>query len=300
MSLALVTPSYAPDLERAELLVESVARCVPEDIRHYLVVDRVDLPLFRPLASSRTILLAVEDVLPSWIYREPGHRDTWISRRSPPIYNWVIQQLVKLSIFGVIQEDVAVFCDSDNTFIRPFDPRQRLYKDGRLGLLRVAQTWPELDGWRQVAGHLLGLNASALPPDNYIGNLIAWRREVVTALQQRIEACGRRPWLEAVTQHAYLSEYVLYGVFVDHVLGLAAAGHIQNNEPLIHAVWDQSVGTLEALDQFLAERQPGHVGLMIYSKSPLPVSAYRERIRALFPAAPPRVEPALAPRRPPV
>lgn len=288
MSLALVTPSYAPDLERAELLVESVARCLPADLRHYLVVDRLDLPRFRHLASPRTTLLAVEEVLPHWIYRVPGRRDTWISRRSPPIYNWVIQQLVKLSIFGVIDEDVAVFCDSDNTFIRPFDPRQRLFKDGRLGLLRVAQTWPELDHWRNVAGLLLG-RPEPLPADNYIGNLIAWRREVVTALHQRIEACRGLPWLEAVTQHAYLSEYVLYGVFVDHVLGLESAGHVHNNEPLIHAAWDQPVESVAALDRLLTGLQPSHVGLMIHSKDGLPVADYRERIRSLFPSAPPRV-----------
>ena len=50
---AIITPSYPPDLERCALLVESLDRCCP-GAKHYLIVDRRDISLFRRLASSRT------------------------------------------------------------------------------------------------------------------------------------------------------------------------------------------------------------------------------------------------------
>lgn len=112
-SFALITPSYAPDFERCKLLTESVERCLVDDTNHYIVVDRRDVPLFNQLTSSKVHLLVVEDLLPSWIFRVKGLKEWWFSLRTLRIHNWVLQQLVKLSVFDAIDEDIAVFCDSD-------------------------------------------------------------------------------------------------------------------------------------------------------------------------------------------
>jgi len=42
----MVTPSYWRDIDRCALLLESAARYVPRDVRHYVVVARRDVPLF--------------------------------------------------------------------------------------------------------------------------------------------------------------------------------------------------------------------------------------------------------------
>ena len=74
MKTAIVTPSYGPDFDRCRLLVESVKAFVPGGVEHVLLIDRKDVPAFRPLAGPRTRIVAVEDVLPWWVRRIPGAR----------------------------------------------------------------------------------------------------------------------------------------------------------------------------------------------------------------------------------
>src|SRR4029077_16823877 len=50
-ALALLTPTYARDLEICRLLCESVDRHVKSFSRHYLLVPDRDVALFAPLAS---------------------------------------------------------------------------------------------------------------------------------------------------------------------------------------------------------------------------------------------------------
>ena len=69
LSYELVTPSFRLDLDRCSMLLESVERWVHPSVRHYLIVDRRDVPLFKPLLNPRTQLLVVEDVVPPWIVR---------------------------------------------------------------------------------------------------------------------------------------------------------------------------------------------------------------------------------------
>jgi hypothetical protein len=61
-SLAFVTPTFTPDLERCELLVRSLDRFAP-DIRHYLLVSSYEVHRFRHLVSSRTFILVAEDII---------------------------------------------------------------------------------------------------------------------------------------------------------------------------------------------------------------------------------------------
>src|SRR6202043_589722 len=97
-SYALVTPSFNLDAERCRLLVESVDRWVAPGVRHYLVVDRRDLTLFNSMRTARTEVLVVEDITPRWLIRVPAIRRFWLSLRSPPVRNWIMQQVIKLSI----------------------------------------------------------------------------------------------------------------------------------------------------------------------------------------------------------
>ena len=69
-SLAFITPSYPPDLERCALLVESLDRFGPA-FKHYIIVDRTDMPLFAHLASARTILTEAESVIDRRFIRIP-------------------------------------------------------------------------------------------------------------------------------------------------------------------------------------------------------------------------------------
>jgi len=277
-NIALVTPSFAPDFERCRLLVESVDRYVIGISGHYIVVDRRDFELFKPLASPRTRILVVEDILPDWIYRDPERPNQWTGRGQGSITNWVLQQLVKMSVVDVLTEEVLVFCDSDNAFIRPVDLRERMVRDNRIGLFRVDDPSPELAAWRDVAFELLGLDIKDAPVVNYVGNLIAWSHDHVIAMRNRIAAVHGKTWIRVAARHASISEYVLYGIYIDHVVRLEPSGHIIMNEPLIKPSWNVSLATEADVDRFLSDLDPACVGIMIHSKDNVPVEWYRDKV----------------------
>jgi hypothetical protein len=277
----VVTPTFAPDFERAKLLCESVLEFLPAGVEHTLLVDRRDMSLFRQLAGRRTRLLEVESVLPWWVRRLPWARRWWLSLKTLPVRNWILQQVVKLSAAEHLDADGYMFVDSDVAFIRPFDPAEFVDPDGRVRLFRVPGAAKQKTHfrWHQTAAHLLGLPATDYFGANYIGNMITWRRDVLRALYRRIESVSGRGWVEAVCSRLHLSEYILYGVFAEHVLG--GQGHYYQEPAHCHISWDYDVSTPAGLDHFLAETRPDHVAVMVSSKDGIPPSRYAEALRRL-------------------
>lgn len=220
-TFAIVTPTYAPDFEHCRLLVESVQRYVPQHVKHYLIIDRKDEQLFSELHSPRTKILLKQEILPWWIHQLPFAPKWWISMRSLPIRGWIVQQLVKLSVNLALREDIYVFLDSGAMFVRPYDPATSVV-DGMVPLFReqkdeVRLTWNT--HWHQVAARLLGLPVLRTYDTNYVGNNpIYWRRENLTKLQRHIEKITGKDWIVALCRLQRLSEYVIYGVFVEHIL----------------------------------------------------------------------------------
>ncbi len=219
LQYALVTPTFRLDREQAELNVETAVHFVAPHVRQYLVIDRRDVPLFKHLRSSRVELMTVEDVIPRWIFRVPGVRKFWMSLRSRPIRNWILQQMVKLTMPTQVREDVLLYTDSDTFFVAPFDPHA-LEKDGKPPFF--AEVLPDAvgfnDQWHRVAAGLLGLSAEATR-ENYVSNVVAWRRDNVVSMLERVRSVGKRPWQLSLAGLSAFSEYILYGVYMQRVLG---------------------------------------------------------------------------------
>ena len=267
MRFAIITPSYRFDLGRCQLLCRSVSRHVSGSFHHYLIVDERDRALFRPLENPATTVLAVEDLLPGWIRRIPLSRKWWLNLKGPPIRNWILQQIVKLSVAEHIDADAYIFADSDIAFVRPFATDQLLHGDD-LRLFRVphAPAFPGLDRWHRAASRLLDLPPADDLTTTYIDNLITWRREVLRLLHRRLEAVSGRSWIEVLGRELHLSEYILYGAFVEHVLGIAAARHEADDSPLCHNSWDYPLATDRDLEAFFAAVNPANVAVMVSSK----------------------------------
>ena len=281
MRFVIVTPSFGPDFERCRLLVESVKEFVPGTVEHLLLVDRQDVPQFSQLAGPRTRVVEVESVLPRWIMRVPGGRRWWLSLKTLPVRNWILQQVAKLAVGEHIDADAYLFTDSDVTLIRPFDPAEYLNPHGRLRLFRVpgAAQLPTHFKWHQTASVLLGAPPTDYFGSNYIGNMISWRRDHLIGLYRHIEKVHSRPWAEAVCRRWHLSEYILYGVYVEHVLG--GGKHYYEDQAHCHISWDYDVSTPSGLDNFFAEVRPEHVAVMVSSKAGLTADAYADRLRRL-------------------
>ncbi len=282
-SLALVTLSYGPDYQRCQLLVESVGQLSKTPVRHYIIVDQQDYSEFKSLANPSTEILTVESLLPPWIRRFPLMNRAWLSFKTPPIRNWVLQQLVKLSFARCAPEAITVFVDSDVAFVRPFDLTLWALQD-QTRLFRVPEFYsPDFEPFYGAAYRLLGLEGyhHGVVRPNYIGNLISWRQSNVVALCDRLEQIGGRPWLETLARSKTLSEYILYGVFVDQVLG-EAAGHNYDWSPLCHEYWRPQPLDDRQLAEFFAAAQPEHIAVMISAKASIVPDRYRSYLKALW------------------
>lgn len=276
--IEIITCSYRPDLERCRRLCQSVDRFVPASIGHTLIVPERDLALFSGLATNRRKVISAQQVLPGKYRQLPLSEKIWIDSSGWPVRGWVLQQLVKLSASRATQSELLLFADSDLQFVRPFE-LERIYMQGRLRLHRVPEAMNEgrHRNWHRRAGVLLGKSVDYFGSD-YVGQLISWRRSNLVALQEHIERVSLKPWHKAISRSLDVSEYVLYGGFVEHVLGESGSGHFFDQSDLCHCCWFEHQAT-ELLngDTTLS---PQAMALLVQSNLGLTVTAEEDLLHA--------------------
>lgn len=278
----LITLSFAGDLECCRLLCETADRFAPAGAAHMLAVPAADMRLFRPLEAGRRILVPQEDLLPDWLRKLPlpspewrkrlflPRRNVYLSFRGRPVRGWIAQQIMKLNAAAGAGTDTVVHLDSDTAFVRPL-PAEVLAPGGQVRLARFpGAADDEMHApWHHAASRLLGLPDSGYHGADYIDQFVTWRRDNVRGLLARIgEVTGRDP-IEALASTRDFSEYILYGVYCDRVLGLDASGHVATTESLCETVWSGSTeGDVPVVGA-------GRYGLGIQSTIPLSPSARR-------------------------
>ncbi len=266
---AVVTPSYTPDFERCKLLARSVQKFV-QPATHYIIVTQKDFPLFKQLQGPTTEILVVESLIPRWLFKMPLFKNGWLSLKTPPVRNWILQQIVKLSAGFQIQKDVLIYVDSDVSFIRPFD-LQTLVRGEQVRLFRAEQDGP-IDDWDRASAKLLGL-----PPQkfaNYLQGIMTWRHDNVVKLFQHLEAVSGQGAIETLCRSWHLSEYQLYGTFVDHFLQ-DQSGHFWDAGGLCKEYWDPANLSDTELEHFLSNTEPNHVAVMISAKAGISPNRYQ-------------------------
>ena len=271
-SAAIVTAGYAPDFERCRLLCETIDRRVTGAGTHYLLVAGHDVARFKVLEGSNREVVDERDILPSWLHavRDPlsgFRRRAWLSLRAMPLRGWHVQQLRRIAIAGSVSDDLLVFCDSDVAFVRPFDCG-RFTQAGKTALFRrddVLDTpgHDEQRVWSRNAGRALGLAETDVSRHDYIGTLIAWRRETVNAMTRHIEAEHGRGWVEVVAARRHFSECMLYGRYVDDVTG--GAGHFHQPDPFCHIYWNGPRLDHDGFARFVDAMAPQQVAVGVQS-----------------------------------
>ena len=238
--VAVVTPSFARDYTLCSELNESVLRFFPEQTKHFIVVDGRDLALFQKLENSRTVVAAVEDVIPRGHFKVPRSKRWWFSAAAMlPAKGWLIQQMVKLSMPRFVEESAIVNVDSDVRFVRPVDVRL-FARDGKTRLYRKSGGIVEGMGhikWHHSVCRLLDVLPDTLPMDDYVGNVISWDRRIVLEVLARVEAVTGVPWHVAFTRGRTVSEYLTYGLYVDKILGETKAGVWIDERSWCHTYW---------------------------------------------------------------
>ncbi len=271
-SAAIVTPSYVQDFERCRLLCETMDRFVTGARMHYLLVEHSDVKQFRALETANRVVVDERDLLPSWLYslRDPlsrFRRRIWLSARTLPLYGWHVQQLRRIAIATHAEEEVLVYCDSDVAFLKPFDCGA-FRSDGLVRLFRRDHAI-EQDNlvnqakWSRTAGALLGIDAPAVSAHDYIATLIAWRRQTVTDMCRHIEHEMGSHWVAALGAKRNFSECMLYGRYVDEVLG--AKGHFHGGEEFCRVQWYGTPMSDAEFNAFLDEVEPEQVAIGMQS-----------------------------------
>lgn len=213
-------------------MCESIDRYVAEDVWHYIFVRDGDLELFKSLESCRRIILPESSVLPRWLINLPFRFMGHYFRISPftmPVRGWIVQQIVKLSVWKVIDArfDVFLNMDSECVFMKPFNPDIMLNEKGELGIYREkmnrgGRQESLLQAHRQfcaAAKRLLGLDemVEEIEKYYYIASIVAFRRDTLIDVCNEI---GRHHWSRnyriALMNTYRFSEYFLYANYVYH------------------------------------------------------------------------------------
>jgi hypothetical protein len=226
LNWAIITPSYRGDFKRCEILCRSMDAFVSGSWHHYIIVEKGDLALFQPLANARRTILQMEKLLPPSIYhltRIPfiNHRSLWFSWRTGFMIGWQIQQIIKLEMAFRLKEQGLLYCDSDVFFVRPFDVgslnQHEQFRFYRTNHAYTREQAPNVN-YIEASAKQLCLDGDPFPCPIYVDNLVAWHAPTVRLLCEHLARVSKRKWQFALGRNFIISEYSLYGLYVDRVL----------------------------------------------------------------------------------
>jgi hypothetical protein len=279
--LAVLTPCYHGDADLFADLHESVLAHTASSVVHHVIVPPSDARLFRQYEGPRCRLWTHRDLLPRYCVSVPRGSGLTLNLRRPwpPIRGWVTQQIMKIAGTATIDARAVLIVDSDAVILR--EPAlEELSDDGRVRHFReddaVSAGMTRHLQWDGVARKLLGVPGTASPPaPDYVGPICVWDPAVVRAMTEHIADTTGRDWLDAFAAELHISEFVVYGVFVDHVLG----GPAPIGEPLCHNYYERVPLSRDDGAAF-ADRMPSNaLGAMISSHSGTPGDVRRESFR---------------------
>jgi hypothetical protein len=286
-SLAFVTKSYTPDLERCRLLSRSIALLAP-GARHWVIVDSRDRAGFQELENATTTVVTTEQLLPRPIRRlglDRIGKNIWVGPNTRPMRGWHVQQLAKLAVAQIATEEILLHADSDIVLVRPFREEALTDAGGAVRLFSIPgavdDRLAEHVRWHRTAEKLLGLPPRPLPLPDYIGGLIPWRRDITLSLLEHIERRSGRHWMTTLARSPHLSEYILYGRFVEDVLR-GTNGRPGASLSLCRCYWGSEPLTNRELERFIAEAAEHEVGIMVSAKAGMDPAEYSSVFERLW------------------
>jgi Family of unknown function (DUF6492) len=273
MTLAIVTPSYAPDFLRFRRLHESVVQHAPPDVMHHVLVPPPDVGRFSSIDSPRLRVLRQPEVLPKQfvtttrLSRIPhlprGYRVGALNLRRPwpPIRGWVLQQMVKLAFVSTLDADVALLIDSAVLLVREFS-EETFRREGSVRHYRVPHAVHS--GWRQTAARLLDLGKPGDDHADYNAGVVSWSPAIVRELLARIEAVSSLPWATVIGSQLDVSECFLYDEYLA-AMGTPAQKAFTSDQNFCHSYWGTL--TLASADEFLESMPATDIAIWVQSNS---------------------------------
>lgn len=288
------TPSYIGDLERVVWLRRSVETFHETQRRHIVAVPRQDLKAFQNALghASEVELICQEELVDPGFYPDGLYKLTqklapgqvWRLDNHAGKSGWIIQQIVKLSSNRLIESGPIIFLDSDMFFYRHFSLEEDLgLHDGKRVMVRIL---PESESGKHrhhIAHSRQFFELPEGPTDTtYMATPAIWHPDWLSQMQQHIENLKGRPWQKALLAADFnISEYTLYGVFVDEVLkpdNLTVRNH---SFDLI--AWDRASFDKIRSDVLNNRSLPADkLTLCIQSNLNIPVSDYEDMLQAIL------------------
>ncbi len=284
---AIVTPSHAPDYERCRMLVKSVRKFISGNVTHYIIVNKKDKKLFKTLEGGNIEIVSEELILPWWLKRLPcriSGKNVWLNFKGAPVRGWIIQQLIKLASAQIIPANIFIFVDSDVSFIKPVDFQQYFMRDDKVRLFRKYGGSDKR--WDNSTSKLLGLPLGNCSNVSYVGPVIAWRRDNLLALCDYLQENSNKNWIEIIASTWHVSEYSLYGHFVDNIIG-DNNGHYHDENPYCHQHdWvdgnKPSSLSKEQISDFFSTIGSEDIAIMISSAAGIPAKKYEHYINDIL------------------
>lgn len=291
-TLVMLTCSMVRDLDLFALLADSVDRHVDERVRHVVIVPGQQTGAFRHFESVRRTVVAQEDVLPFAIWKTPDtlehlaflntgfRRPIYFDRRLRAVRGWMLQQLVKLQFSRQASETAVMHCDSDMAFVRAM-PLMHAFPTGKPLFFRVHPK--KLVGdhlrWLETAASLVGADLPAGYVRNYVENGIVWGTAQARAMAERIETVNSMPLHEVLLAQSTISEYYLYGLFLELVDGTESVSPV--DFPICRSLWNLKDGETIKIDEVASRMRPLHTAVAIQSTVNFPLESRAALLRDL-------------------
>lgn len=288
------TPSCVGDLERMVWLRRSIETFLDEPMRHIVAIPQKDMGKFQNALgrSSELEFVCQEDLVdrgfyPDWLYRltqrlAPGQAWRLEDRAGKP--GWIVQQIAKLASNRLIGDGPIIFLDSDTFFYRRFSTENDLgLRNDKRILVRIH---PESESAKHRHHIINSRRFFDLPEGStdatYMGSPAIWYPDWLSLMQQHIEQIRGKPWQKALLDADFnISEYTLYGVFIDELL---KPGNLTaRDRPYSLIAWDRA--SFDALRSDILSGRPlpaDQLTLCIQSNLNIPVAEYEDMLRMIL------------------
>jgi len=278
--MIFVTISYGGDLSRLRLLRDSMDAFYRGYAKHIIIVPREDFDLFKSFSSDSNVEVLVQnDFVDAAFYPRVWYKfaknmlgdRSWRLQKYAGRSGWIIQQIVKLSLPSVTQEQDIVVIDSDVVFTRQFKDSD-FVPDNKMHTLVRFDPGEESARHRKHMGgarHLLRL-PEASTDHHYMSCPVVLNRDWLLGLQGYIEELYGRPWQHVLCAADLFSEYCLYGVYIEEIL--KPDDLVLREQPYNLGVWAEK-DFFEIMDRMLDEASNSSDYLCLTIQSNLGFSA---------------------------
>ncbi|MEM7703261.1 MAG: DUF6492 family protein [Pseudomonadota bacterium] len=266
-AFTIVTVTYRGDLGPFRDLCASVDKHMP-GVEHHVLVDRSDWKVFAEFAGPKRTIIDCSKVLPNYRELNAAGRRIWVRWPFKIVRGWIYQQLAKIGYVQTLDCDAAVIVDSDAVFIRTIE-QSDIFDGTKTKLYRCPDRPsgpPDQSAqWHDAASHALGLQPQGYTGADYISTAVIWSPAVLRVAIKRIEAVWGQSWDRVMTRFFRFSEYVIYGVFCDHVHGTHQDLIARTEAELCHCSWHYDLLTPTGSAQFGADLKDHHRAVLIQS-----------------------------------